>query len=41
MNEIDKQAGVAEGTIYESLSNKQDLLSRVISRFYKQLIENT
>jgi AcrR family transcriptional regulator len=41
MNEIAKQAGVAEGTIYKYFSNKQDLLARVISRFYKQLIENT
>jgi len=41
MTEIAKQAGVAEGTIYKYFSNKQDLLARVISRFYKQLIENT
>lgn len=40
-NEIAKQAGVAEGTIYKYFSNKQDLLSRVISQFYKKLIEST
>lgn len=41
MNEIAKQAGVAEGTIYKYFSNKQDLLARVISKFYSKLIANT
>jgi len=41
MNEIAKQAGVAEGTIYKYFSNKQDLLARVISVFYTKLIAST